>query len=92
MVLDIKKNDSIYTYTHDEHASEYDRKAHETGWFGHEVLFGLCFEYVNPHERLLDIGIGTGLASLPFARSGLEVFGIDSLATAKTIYTVYTNN
>jgi len=74
----MKKNDSIRT--HDEHASEYDREARETGWFGPEVLFGLCFEYVSPHERLLDIGIGSGLASLPFARVGLEVFGIDGSA------------
>ncbi|MEA3281015.1 MAG: class I SAM-dependent methyltransferase [Euryarchaeota archaeon] len=69
------KNDSICT--HDEHASEYDREARETGWFGPEALFGLCFEYVCPHERLLDIGIGTGLGSMPFARAGPEVFGID---------------
>ena len=78
MVFDMKKNDSIRV--HDEHASEYDREVRETGWFGHEMLFGLCFEYVSPRERLLDIGIGTGLASLPFARSGLEVFGIDGSA------------
>ena len=74
----MEKNDGIRA--HDEHASEYDREAHETGWFGPEVLFGLCFEYVSPHEHLLDIGIGTGLASLPFARAGLEVFGIDGSA------------
>jgi len=41
------------------------------------VLFGLCFEYVNSPDRLLDIGIGTGLASVPFAKAGLEIFGID---------------
>lgn len=74
----MEKNDSIRL--HDEHASEYDREARETGWFGPEVLFGLCFEYVNPSDRLLDIGIGTGLGSMPFARSGLEVFGIDGSA------------
>nr|QNO43577.1 ubiquinone biosynthesis O-methyltransferase, mitochondrial [Methanosarcinales archaeon ANME-2c ERB4]QNO43598.1 ubiquinone biosynthesis O-methyltransferase, mitochondrial [Methanosarcinales archaeon ANME-2c ERB4]QNO44721.1 ubiquinone biosynthesis O-methyltransferase, mitochondrial [Methanosarcinales archaeon ANME-2c ERB4] len=74
----MEKNDGIRA--HDEHASEYDREARETGWFGPEVLFGLCFEYVTPHERLLDIGIGTGLASLPFARAGLDVFGIDGSA------------
>jgi len=76
--INIEKNDGIRV--HDEHASEYDREARETGWFGPEVLFGLCFEYVSPNERLLDIGIGTGLASLPFARAGLEVFGIDGSA------------
>jgi predicted TPR repeat methyltransferase len=74
----MEKNDGIRA--HDEHASEYDREAHETGWFGPEVLFGLSFEYVSPHERLLDIGIGTGLGSMSFARAGLEVFGIDGSA------------
>jgi len=74
---DISK-DSIRV--HSEHASKYDREAHETGWFGPEVLFDLCFEYVSPHERLLDIRIGTGLGSMPFARAGLEVSGIDGSA------------
>jgi len=37
----------------------------------------MCFEYVNPQDRLLDIGLGTGLGSLPFAKTGLEIFGID---------------
>ncbi|MEA3324887.1 MAG: class I SAM-dependent methyltransferase [Euryarchaeota archaeon] len=74
----MEKNDSIRA--HDEHASDYDREARETGWFCPEVLFGLCFEYVSPHERLLDIGIGTGLGSMPFARAGLEVSGIDGSA------------
>jgi predicted TPR repeat methyltransferase len=31
----------------------------------------------NPQDRLLDIGIGTGLGSMPFAKTGLEIFGID---------------
>lgn len=70
----MKKKDSIRA--HDEHAAKYDRQAHEYGYFP-EALFGLSFEYVSPHDRLLDIGIGTGLASLPFAKVGLEIFGID---------------
>ena len=74
----MEKNDSIRA--HDEHASEYDREAREPGWFGHEMFFSLCFEYISSSERLLDIGIGTGLASLPFARAGLEVSGIDGSA------------
>ena len=66
----MEKDDSIRT--HNEQATEYDQQAHEYGWFGGEVLFGLSFEYMNPQDRLLNIGIGTGLSSQPFAKAGLE--------------------
>ena len=63
---------------HDESAADYDRLAREYHWFGAEALFGLCFEYVQPGERLLAIGIGTGLCGFPFAKAGLQVFGLDA--------------
>ena len=64
---------------HDESAAEYDRLAREYRWFGPEALFGLCFEYVQPGERLLAIGIGTGLCAFPFAnKAGLQIFGLDA--------------
>jgi predicted TPR repeat methyltransferase len=62
---------------HDEQASEYDQQVREYKEFGHDALFGMSFEYVNPNERLLDIGIGTGLSSRAFAKAGLDIFGID---------------
>jgi ubiquinone/menaquinone biosynthesis C-methylase UbiE len=62
---------------HDESAVEYDRLAHDYHWFP-EILFGLCFEYIQPGERLLALGIGTGLCALPFAKTGLQVSGLDS--------------
>jgi predicted TPR repeat methyltransferase len=65
-------------HTHDDFAADYDRLAREYRCFIPEALFGLCFEYVHPHERLLDVGIGTGLAAWPFAKAGLEVSGIDA--------------
>ena len=71
----MNKSDSITV--HDEQAAEYDQQVREYRWFGPEVVFGMCFEYVNPQDRLLDIGIGTGLGSRPFAKTGLEIFGID---------------
>lgn len=62
---------------HDEEAARYDQQVREYKCFAHDVLFGMCFEYVHPHDRLLDVGIGTGLASLPFAKMGLEILGLD---------------
>ena len=70
------KNKRIIS-AHDEEATQYDQQVHEYGCYTHDVIFGMSFEYINTHDRLLDIGIGTGLASLPFAKVGLEVFGFD---------------
>jgi hypothetical protein len=53
---------------HDQEAIQYDQQVHEYNSYGHDVLFGMSFEYVNPHDCLLDIGIGTGLAS----QSGIQ--------------------
>ncbi len=62
---------------HDRWAYEYDQQASICQWHGPEVLFGMSFEFLKPHDRFLDIGIGTGLSSLPFVKAGLDVFGID---------------
>jgi predicted TPR repeat methyltransferase len=58
-------------------ALEYDRQASETNWLGPEVVFGLVYEYVKAGERLLDLGIGSGLSSIRFHRAGLQVYGLD---------------
>ena len=63
---------------HDAFAADYDQQVRAYGWWGHEALFGLCFEYVRAGEHLLDAGIGPGLASAPFARAGLQVSGFDA--------------
>jgi ubiquinone/menaquinone biosynthesis C-methylase UbiE len=62
---------------HDREAAQYDQQVREYNSYGHDALFGMSFEYVNPRDRLLDIGIGTGLASQSFAKFGLEVYGCD---------------
>lgn len=62
---------------HDEEAADYDAAVAEYEWYGYDFLFGMAYEYVKPGEGLLDIGIGTGLASAQFARAGLKVTGID---------------
>lgn len=58
-------------------ASEYDDQARKTNWFGSEVVFGLAYEFVEPGDSLLDLGIGSGLSSIPFHKAGLKVFGLD---------------
>lgn len=62
---------------HDEEAAQYDQQVREYEYYIHDVLFGMSFEYITAQDRLLDIGIGTGLAALPFGKAGLEVFGFD---------------
>lgn len=59
--------------THDKSAAEYDRLAKEQSWFGPKVWFGLCYEFMKPGDSLLDIGIGTGLSSLPLHKAGLQI-------------------
>ena len=54
-------------------ATGYDEQARKTNWFGPEVVFGLAFEFVQPNESLLDLGIGSGLSALPFYKAGLKI-------------------
>jgi ubiquinone/menaquinone biosynthesis C-methylase UbiE len=58
-------------------ACQYDRNVETKAWRGPEVLFGLTYLYVQPGQSLLDIGIGTGLGSLPFHKAGLHIYGMD---------------
>jgi predicted TPR repeat methyltransferase len=61
----------------DDFAAEYDECVQQYGWFSPEVLFGLMYEFVEPDDLLLDLGIGTGLSAIPFHRAGVQVYGID---------------
>ena len=62
---------------HDEYAADYDKQVLAYECYITDVLFGLCYEYLQPGEKLLEAGIGSGLSSLPFAKVGLEVHGMD---------------
>jgi ubiquinone/menaquinone biosynthesis C-methylase UbiE len=63
--------------THDEFAAIYDSQVKEYNSYGHEVLFGMCYEFIKPGDSLLDLGIGTGLSSVHFAKAGLTITGLD---------------
>jgi predicted TPR repeat methyltransferase len=58
-------------------ASEYDDYISKRGWIGPDILFEMLFEYLRADEKLLDLGIGTGLSSLPFHKAGLKIVGSD---------------
>ena len=62
-------------------ANEYDKLSKEHHWYAPEALFGLTYEYQNPQEKLLDIGIGTGQSSLLQYKAGLEIYGVDGSKT-----------
>ncbi len=57
---------------------QYDEEVKEYDSYLHDVIFGMSFEFVSADEKLLDIGVGTGLASINFAEVGLKVYGLDS--------------
>jgi ubiquinone/menaquinone biosynthesis C-methylase UbiE len=62
---------------HDKSADVYDNMSVLIEYHGHEVLFGLDYEYLYPGSSVLDVGIGTGLSSYLFYKAGLKVYGID---------------
>jgi ubiquinone/menaquinone biosynthesis C-methylase UbiE len=62
---------------HDKSAGIYDEMSTLVENHGHEVLFGLAYEYLSPGGAVLDVGIGTGLSSFLFHKAGLKVYGVD---------------
>ena len=70
-----KKSDTIIQ--DQQSAISYDEQAQETHWFGSEVVFGLTYEFIRSGDTLLDLGIGSGLSSILFHKSGLSVYGLD---------------
>jgi len=62
---------------HDAYAADYDQQVQSYGCYVADVLFGLCYEYVQPGQRVLDAGIGSGLSAQLFAKAGLDVHGMD---------------
>ncbi len=75
MIEDMSQNTNAAL--HDAYAADYDSQVKAYDCFITDLLFGLCYEYIQPGGKLLDAGIGSGLSSLPFAKAGLEIYGMD---------------
>jgi ubiquinone/menaquinone biosynthesis C-methylase UbiE len=73
-------NHDKHIKSHESFAQGYDQQVKDYNSYGHEVLFGMCYEFVNPGDSLLDLGIGTGLSSVHFATAGLAITGLDGSA------------
>jgi ubiquinone/menaquinone biosynthesis C-methylase UbiE len=69
--------DTVKKAFRSDHAKVYDRNAAAANWLDPAIVFGLAYRFVNPGDRLLDIGIGTGLSSALFHKAGLQIYGID---------------
>jgi len=62
---------------HDSYAADYDAQVRACDCHIADLMFGLCYEFAQADQRLLDVGTGSGLAAQPFARAGLQVYGMD---------------
>ena len=60
-----------------EFVEQYDEAIKRQKWYGAEILFGMIYEYLRADDKILDIGIGTGLSATAFYRAGLEIHGLD---------------
>jgi 2-polyprenyl-3-methyl-5-hydroxy-6-metoxy-1,4-benzoquinol methylase len=76
----------------EQSAVEYDKQAKNTNWFGPDVVFGLAFEFVQPGDTLLDLGIGSGLSASPFYKAGLKVYGLDGSEEVLRVCEAITNS
>jgi len=56
---------------------QYDEMAAATGWQGPLIAYDLVSSNLVPGQRILDIGIGTGLSSKRFYEQGIQITGLD---------------
>lgn len=63
---------------HGEYAEQYDSLCEHYEYHASEIIFGLLYQYINSREKLLDLGIGTGLSSVLFQKAGLDIYGLDN--------------
>jgi predicted TPR repeat methyltransferase len=67
-----------HVFNSKSHVDGYEQRAKQSNWVGPEMVFGLSYQYIQPQETILDIGIGTGLSSVLYHKAGLQVYGIDN--------------
>ena len=60
-----------------EFVEKYDDAIKQQKWYGAEILFGMIYEHLKANDKILDIGIGTGLSAIAFHKAGLEIYGLD---------------
>lgn len=65
-------------YDYSNIASEYDELLKQYQWQAPELLFDYLSKDMQKGERLLDIGVGTGISSQRFHPMGVELYGIDN--------------
>lgn len=73
----MKMNSEATLNSANDFARNYDDYIRNCNWVGPVILFGLMYNYIKPGQKILDIGIGTGLGSKSFEDLGLMVYGID---------------
>lgn len=61
----------------DNFAPNYDTVIGDNGWYSPDIVFGLAFEFIQPNQKVLDLGIGTGLSATQFKRAGCCIIGTD---------------
>jgi predicted TPR repeat methyltransferase len=64
----------------DNIAKDYDHYLKQRGWIGPDVVYSMLESSIRCDQKLLDIGIGTGLSSVQFHKAGVKVYGIDGSA------------
>jgi len=55
----------------------YDEACREYRWNAPDVMYQNLIPFLDGHERIIDIGCGSGLSGMPFIDAGFTVDGID---------------
>ena len=58
-------------------SEDYDDLARENEWYGNELCFGLMYEFLEPGQTLLDMGIGPGIGTRLYKMAGMTIHGLD---------------